>query len=162
MIEELQEQKLGDSIHHLRVLHNNPFIFASAIVAFFNSLGEKDRALLLGYLVLPITLHLPTRKFLVKARTSSNLRTMLKDRSRLHGLDERVALYREMTNTTLQYLTSTGGISVTRQLVVAVTVQQPMKGPAPEGVIKAARQLGNFFRPYDVPTVFRMLGVMSL
>jgi hypothetical protein len=29
-------------------------------------------------------------------------------------------------------------------------------------VIKAARRLGAFFQPYDVPTVFRMLGVMSL
>lgn len=162
MTEELQEQELGDPIHHLRVLHNNPFIFASAIVAFFDSLGEKDHALLLGYLVLPITLHIPTRKFLGKARTRSNLRTMLQDRSRLHGLDERVALYREMTNMTLQYLSSTGGISFNKQLVVAVTEHQLMNGPAPEGVNKAARQLGNFFRPYDVPSVFRMLGVMSL
>lgn len=162
MIEALQEQEMGDPIHHLRVLYNNPFIFSSAIVAFFDSLGEKERALLLGYLVLPMTLHFPSRKFLGNARISSSLRTMLQDRSRLHGIDERVARYREMTNTTLQYLLSTGGMSVSRQLVVVVAEHQPMDGPTPDGMIKAARQLGRFFRPYDVPTVFRMLGVMSL
>lgn len=160
MTEELQE--MGDPIHHLRVLHNNPFIFSSAIVAFFGSLGEKEQALLLGYLVLPITLHLPSRMYLGKARSTSSLRTMLQDRSRLHGLDERVARYREMSNATLQYQLSTGGISVNDQLVVTIAEQQSTDGPAPEGMIKAARQLGNFFSPYDVPTVFRMLGVMSL
>ena len=157
-----EPQEMGDPIHHLRVLHNNPFIFSSPIVAFFSSLGEKEQALLLGYLVLPITLHLPSRKYLGKVRSSSNLRTMLQDRCRLHGLDERVARYREMSNTTFQFLLSSGGISVSRQLVVTVNEHQPMDAPTPEGVIKAARQLGSFFRPYDVPTVFRMLGVMSL
>ncbi|OGS81659.1 MAG: hypothetical protein A2061_10005 [Gallionellales bacterium GWA2_59_43] len=155
-------QKMGDPIQHLRVLHNNPFIFSSAIAAFFGSLGEKEQALLLGYLVLPITLHLPSRKYLGKARANSSLRTMLQDRSRLYGLDERVGRYREMSNATLQYLLSIGGISVNELLVVTIAEQQPMDGPTPEGMIKAARQLGNFFSPYDVPTVFRMLGVMSL
>lgn len=155
-------KEMGDPLHHLRVLHNNPFIFSPAIVAFFSSLGEKERALLLGYLVLPITLHSPSRKYLGKARATSSLRTMLQDRSRLHGLDERVARYREMSNVTLQYLLSTGGITVSDQLVVTITKQQPVNGPSPDGMIKAASQLGAFFRPYDVPSIFRMLGVMSL
>jgi len=87
---------------------------------------------------------------------------MLKDRQHIYGLDERVALYREMTNTTIQYLLGTGGISVHSQVAVTVADHQILDGTAPVGVIKAASRLGIFFQPYDVPTVFRMLGVMSL
>lgn len=153
---------MSDSVHHLRVLHNNPFIFAPAFVAFFEALGEKDRSLLLGYLVLPMSLHQLSRKFLNKANSRSSIRTMLQDRGHIHGLDERVIRYREMSNTTIQYLLDTGGISVHSQIVVAVSDQQAVDGPSPEGVVKAARRLGAFFQPYDVPTVFRRLGVMSL
>ncbi len=153
---------MNDPIYHLRVLHNNPFIFASAFGAFFEALGAKERAFLLGYLVLPISLHQPARKFLQKATSRSSLRTMLQDRGRIYGLDQRVRCYREITNTTVQYLLDTENISVYGQLVVAVADQQTVNGPSPEGLIKAARRLGSFFSPYDVPTVFRMLGVMSL
>lgn len=87
---------------------------------------------------------------------------MLKDRTRIQGLNERVARYREMTSTTVQYLLGAGGVSVYGQLSVSVADRQAMDGPSPEGVVKAARRLGILFRPYDVPMVFRMLGVMSL
>lgn len=153
---------MSDPIHHLRVLHNNPFIFASAFFAFFEAIGDKERALLLGYLVLPMTLYPPSRKFLQNSNSRSNLRTMLHERARIHGLDERVARYREMTNTTIQHLQDTEGITVNGQLVVVVSGQKVVQSPSPEGVIKAARQLGVFFHPYDIPTIFRMLGVMSL
>ena len=156
------QQEMSDPIHQLHVLHNNPFIFAPAFGNFYKVLGEKENALLLGYLVLPITLHQPSRKFLNNANRRSSLRTMLKDRGNIYGLDERVALYREMTNTTIQYLLGTGSISVHSQVAVTVADNQTLNGPAPEGVIKAARRLGTLFEPYDVPTVFRMLGVMSL
>lgn len=153
---------MSSPIHHLQALHNNPFIFASAFVTFFDALDEKEGALLLGYLVLPITLHLPSRDFLQKESWNSSLRSMLKDRTRIHGLDERLARHREMTNTTVQYLLGAGALAVHGQLAVSVTNQRAIDGPSPEGVVKAARQLGKFFHPYDVPMIFRKLGVMSL
>lgn len=152
---------MTDQIRHLQVLHNNPFIFGSAFIEFFEALGTKEKALLLGYLVLPMILHQPSHKFLSKANSRSSLRTMLQDCSRIYGLNERVTQYRQMTRMTVQYLLGTGGISVHSHLDISVN-QQVVEGPSPAGVIKAARQLGTFFRPYDVPTVFRMLGVMSL
>lgn len=153
---------MSDPIHNLRILHNNPFIFSSALVAFFKELGEKERSFLLGYFVLPMTLHSSSHDFLCKATQRSSLRSMLKDQERIYGLDERVARYRWMTNTTVQYLLGTGGISMQSQLVVAVDEQQAADGPSPDGVVKAARRLGILFHPYDVPTIFRMLGVMAL
>lgn len=153
---------MSDPIHHLRMLHNNPFIFAPAFGTFFKNIGEKDRGLLLTYLLLPMVLYPPSHKFLHKANSRSSLRTMLQDRGRIHGLDERVARYRHVTNTTIQYLRESRSIMIDGQLVVAVATKPTIEGPSPEGMIKAARNLGVFFKPYDVPTVFRMLGVMSL
>lgn len=153
---------MSDPINHLRVLHNNPFIFKAAFVEFFKQLGEKERGFLLGYLVLPMALHPSSHKFLRNATSRSSLRTMLHDRNHLHGLDERVAMYRDMTNTTIQYLSDIGDISIHNQLNFTVVNQHSSGGPSPTGVVKAARRLGTFFHPYDVPTVFRMLGVMSL
>lgn len=153
---------MSDPIHHLKVLHNNPFIFASAFFAFFDTLGEKERALLLAYLVLPMTLYPPSRLFLKNARATSSIRSMMKERERIYGLDSRVARHREMTNTTIQYLLGAERMTIDGRLVVAVADQQPANGPSPEGVVKAARRLGILFQPYDVPTVFRLLGVMSL
>lgn len=152
---------MSDPIHHLRVLHNNPFIFAPVFSAFFEELGEKQNALLLGYLVLPMTLHQPSRAFLQNAKRNSSVRTMLRDRTRILGVGERVDRYRVMTNTTLQYLLDTGGISCDRQLSVLVA-SQATDGSSPEGVVKAARRLGSLFGPYDVTMVFRTLGVISL
>ena len=91
-------QEMSDPIHLLHVLHNNPFIFASAFGNFYKLLGEKEYSLLLGYVILPITLHQPSRKFLNKANCTSSLRTMLKERQNIYGLDERVVLYREIKN----------------------------------------------------------------
>lgn len=153
---------MSDPIQLLGVLHNNPFLFAPAFVSFFQALGEKERSFLLGYLVLPMTLHQPSRKFLRNANSRSSLRTMLQDREHVYGLDERVARYRESTNTTIQYLLGAGAISIQSDFAATVADPQEVDGPAPEGVIKAAGRLGRFFEPYDVPTVFRMLGVMSL
>lgn len=153
---------MRDPIHHLRVLHNNPFIFAPALAAFFEELGVKKRSFLLGYLVLPMTLHFPSRRFLQHANSRSSLRTMLQERARIHGLEERLARYREMTNTTFQYLLDGGVVSVDGQLSVLVYNVNATAGPSPDGVVRAARQLGRLLHPYDVSMVFRMLGVVAL
>lgn len=153
---------MSDPIHHLKVLHNNPFIFSSILLAFFNSLGNKERGLLLGYLVLPLALSMPSRVFLKRANSRSTIRSMMSDRSRIFGLEKRIKQYRWLTQTTFQYLLDSGFIAVHDQLNVSVCKEQLLGGPAPEGTIKAARRLGMLFQPYDVPTIYRMLGVMCL
>ncbi len=87
---------------------------------------------------------------------------MLKKRKLIYGLEERVARYRNMTNTTIQYLQDAGNIVFVDRLTISVVEQQPIETASPEGVVKAAQRLASLFRPYDIPTVFRQLGVMSL
>lgn len=153
---------MSDPLHHLRVLHNNSFIFAPAFTTFFQCLGEKERGFLLAYLVLPMTLYPPSRDFLQKAKSTSSIRTMLKKRKLIYGLEERIARYRNLTNTTIQYLQDAGNLVFGDRLTISVVEQQPIETASPEGVVKAAQRLAGLFRPYDIPTVFRQLGVMSL
>lgn len=153
---------MSDPLHHLRVLHNNPFIFASTFTNFFQSLGEKERGFLLAYLVLPMTLYPPSREFLQKSKSISSIRTMLKKQKIIYGIEERVTRYRNMTNTTIQYLQDARDIAFDDRLSVSVAEQQSVDTSSPEGVVKAAQRLALLFRPYDVSMVFRMLGVMSL
>jgi hypothetical protein len=155
-------QQMSNAIHHLQTLHNNPFIFAPALVAFFETLGNKEKSLLLGYLILPMTLHLPSREFLENSIRTSSIRTMLKDRARIYGLNERITQYREMVNITVQYLLNIGSLQLNEQLSVSIFDKKLMDSPSPKGIIKAASNLGKLFRPYEVPMIFRMLGVMSL
>lgn len=154
---------MNDPIHHLQVLHNNPFIFAPPLAAFFEELGEKKNALLLGYLVLPMSLYLPSRTFLRNSNRRSSLRSMLRDRTRIYGLEARIQRYRAMTNVTLQHLLGAGCIAFdSRLLSVSVIDRRAIHEPSPEGAVKAAGQLGYLFRPYEVTMVYRMLGVMQL
>ena len=92
----------------------------------------------------------------------SSIRTLLADRQRVHGLEERIQDLKEMNNKSLQYATDLEAVKIGPDLSIkpndpwsdAVIVEQ--------GAIKAAGRLGTLFSPYDVPTVYRMLGIQKL
>lgn len=153
---------MTSALDHLYELHINPFLFARAMLAFFESLGEKEQSILLAYLVLPIALDRENREFLSRAKGNSSLRTFASKPERLRALPERVEAYRENTNATLRYLISLKAIRLSdRQIVVDDSVQLP-DGTSPDGLVSAATTLGRFFRDYQVPAVYRMVGVMAL
>jgi hypothetical protein len=154
---------VNDPISHLNALANNPFIFATSMLDFYAKLGLKRHSLLLAYLVLPIALQGGRRKFLTNAKSTSNLRTMSGTNGVFNGLPELVEDYKAITNATLQYLISAGAIRIDDDAVVVV--ERALEGhdsPAPKGLEKATAALARFFIPYEVPMVFRMVGVFSL
>ena len=152
---------MNDPIEHLYTLHTNPFLFATTIHGFYECLALRKHSVLLAYLVLPIVLEQKNRDFLLKARSSSNLRTMLTHRDLLTGIPQRLEDYREVTVDTLKYLVSAHLLEVKGTDIV--------HGPtpltditAPLCTVAAARKLARFFDPFDVPTIYRLLGVMQL
>lgn len=150
------------AIEHLYVLHNNPFLFARAMAAFFESVGNKEHTLVLAYLVLPIILDEENRKVLGRARPNSNLRTFVAHEERLRSLPKRVEHYREITNSTLRYLFSLKVIETVDNTVQVVRKETIADQVTLDGLIKAAQVLGRFFKDYPVPAIYRMVGVMSL
>ena len=153
---------MSNAIQNFGVLHNNPFIFGPLFQPFFESLGEKPKGFLLSYLVLPLVLYPESRTFLVRARTTSSFRTLTGKREQIYGLDERIAEYRRMTNTTIQHAVDIGVLRVGENLSVDVVSKWPANPMCLPDQLKAASQLGRIFAPFDVPTIYRMIGVKKL
>lgn len=153
---------MTSAIDHIYELHTNPFIFSNAMLSFFEALGEKEHAVLLSYLVLPIALDGEARTFLKRANSTSNLRTFVSKVDRLRALPERVENYRACTNATLRYLFSLRAIQLSVDCIVVSRNATLPDEASPDGLVKAANTLGRFFKEYPVPAVYRMIGVMEL
>ena len=152
---------MSDPISHLYTLHTNPFLFATTLHGFYESLGPRQHSVLLAYLVLPIVLEQKNRDFLQKAKSNSNLRTMLTHRDLLTGIPQRLDDCREVTIDTLKYLVSAHLLEVEGSTVVLGS-SRPTDLTAPSGTVAAARKLAEFFKPFDIPTIYRLVGVMQL
>ena len=153
---------MSNAIQSLGALHNNPFIFAPLFSPFYKSLGEKPKSFLLSYLVLPLVLYPKSRTFLVGARSTSSLRTLMSNKERIYGLDERIAEYRGLTNTSLQHAVDMGVLQISEILSVDVVSDRNVDPMCSSDQLKAARRLGLLFAPFDVPTVYRMIGVKKI
>ena len=153
---------VGDIIQHLQTLHNNPFIFAQPMANFYAALSPKEGSLLLAYLVLPIVLQEAARQVLKRNSGRTTLRSFLLERDRIFGLESRVQALREMTNITVQYLTGANILAIESNLTVIRTKSSDLEDISPPDVAASAKKLGKIFAPYDVPTIYRMLGVMKL
>jgi len=153
---------MSNAIQSFGVLHNNPFIFGPLFPPFYESLGKKPKSILLSYLILPLVLYPESNTFLVNAKSTSSVRTMVKKRDRLYGLDERIAEFRKLTNTSVQYAIDIGVLELADDLTVYVNSSWSADPLCPADALKAANRLGILFAPFDIPTIYRMLGVKRL
>jgi len=152
---------MSNPIDHLYTLHTNPFLFAATLHAFYESLGPQKHSMLLSYLVLPIVLEQKNRDFLRKARSNSNLRTMQARRELLTAIPQRLEDYRQVTIDTMKYLISAHLLEV-NGTTISVGPNQLTDQTSPPGAVLAARLLATFFKPFDITTIYRLLGVMQL
>jgi len=156
---------MSNAIQSLGVLHNNPFLFAPLFSPFYKSTGEKPKSVLLAYLVLPFVLYPESHTFLVRATKRSSIRTLMGkrgERERIYGLDERIAEYRGLTNTSFQHAVDMGVLQISEILSVDVVSDWNVDPMCSSDQLKAARRLGLLFAPFDVPTVYRMIGVKKI
>lgn len=162
LLGKLKRSDVIDPIFHLNTLHNNPFIFSSALFAFYESLDQKNHSILLSYLVLPLALHKESRKFLCNAKANSNLTTMISNKKFVHGLAERVDDFKDLTNLTIQYLVGAQVLSIRGSQILINKDGSMLDITSPDGLVKAARRFAFFCNAYEVPMIYRMLGVFAL
>ena len=153
---------MSNAIQSLGALHNNPFIFAPLFPTFYKSLGEMPKSVLLAYLILPLVLYPQSHNFLVRATKRSSLRTLMSKRGRIYGLDERIAEYRRLTNLSLQYAVDIGVLQIGENLSVDVVSDWMPDLLCSSDQLNAASKLGTLLAPFDVPTVYSMIGVKKL
>lgn len=153
---------MSNAIRNFGTLYNNPFIFGPVFCKFYQSLGQKPKSILLSYLVLPLTLHPQSRKFLVNANRSSSVRTLVAERERIYGIESRIRHYQDFTTVSLQYAVDRGWIRMEGDSILIDKESDPSDSICPQDVQRAASRLGMLFAPFDVPTAFRMLGIRKL
>ena len=154
---------MSKSIKHLGILYNNPFVLGHVLYSFYKELGDKDRSILLSYLVFPLSLYPASQKYLTqKSNPKSCLRILAKEHTRLFGLEDRIREYRNITNVTLQHGIDLGVVDIKSQHTVEILSNWPKGFVSPPNASKAAQRLGEFMSKHDVPTSYRMLGVKSL
>lgn len=142
--------------NHLVSLYNNPFVYSPVFTTFFSEMPSKKHGMLLAPLVLPLVLYPDSKLFLTNATKASSLRTFLEEKTRIAGVNQRIVDYQRVGNLSLQYLYDRQKITITKD--VGVEVVENVK-PVLLDLTKPATMLAYFFAPYEVPVVFRMLGV---
>jgi hypothetical protein len=152
---------MSKAIQSFATIYNNPFIFVPLFAEFYASLGPQPKSVLASYVVLPLCLHPETRKFFTNAKKTSTLHTFTRERSRLYGLPERVARYRTLTNTTLQHGFNLEELQLGADLSIHAQVPRACDF-CPAESAKAARNLGKIVAPFDMITLYRVLGIKSL
>lgn len=153
---------MSTAIESYAALHYNPFLLAPLIESFYKNLTARPNDILLAYLVLPLTLHSSSRTFLKKARSTSSLRTLCSDKTRLHGLPDRVQDYRLLTQHCLQLSIDTGGIIKDDDNSIKFLKISLDLSVCPIDTVNAAESLGRIFGDYEIAAIYRYLGVKKL
>lgn len=158
---------MSKSIKHLNTLYNNPFVLGHVLYSFYAGLNEKtdgnvSKSILFAYLVFPLTLYPASQKYLKNSKRRSRLQILQGKHECLFGLSERIQNYKEITNLTIQHSCDISVFSVDSSLRVIVKSDWPKQFVAPPNASQAAKKLANLFHGYDVPSVYRALGVTEL
>jgi|SRR5665648_124404 len=151
--------KIADSIYQI---HNNPFVLTPLFVEFFRHIQPKPKNILFAYLVLPLVLHEDSKKWLFRAKTTSSIHTFSNKTENMFGLQERIRLYKDLTNQCIQYAIDNQMIKISGNLIVEVlTTENKTVGNLKES-LKASSNLHKIFKDLDVVAIYRLLGVKEL
>lgn len=148
-------------VQHLYTLQRSPFALAPVIHQFYDGSAPRERDLLLSYLILPMVLYPAMQKYLLAAKSTSSLRTLCKEQSRLVGLVHNTARFKPLTHAALLVLKAERNIEITDALAVK-SVGDVRHVNAVEKHLGAARRLSMIFSDADVVSIYRMLGFKSL
>jgi hypothetical protein len=150
------------SIDHIFRLYNNPFLLSPLLVTFYkNFSGPRKRNILLAYIVLPLVLNEESLETLSKSNKRSTLRTF-RQRNNLAGIEERINEFRDLTNSTLQYLVDTDVITIEDDLSIFVRKPDVKFNSALDKYNKATRNLAKLFNTIQIVSIYKHLGIRSL
>lgn len=150
-------------VEYLYTLYNNIFAYTPILHSFYEEYIGQDRDILLSYLILPLVLNETSRNKLVKLTARSSLFTFCKYEECIIGLPERIKQYKAVTNDCIQYGVDSGLFTVSDSLHIEVSeLEKTKKFIVDSDKIKAAKKIAMILKSYDIPTIYRNLGVAEL
>ena len=153
-------------IENLYTLYNNVFEHIPIIYAFYNEYNGIDNDILLSYLILPLVLNEASRKKLLHSNSRSSIFTFCKDSGTFSGLSDMVKLYESITNDCIQYGIDNLVFSITEEMKVIINKETDTESFGllnnQNDKIRAAEKFAALIKCYDIPTIYRNLGVVEL
>ena len=150
-------------IEYLYTLYNNIFAYTPILHSFYQEYIGQDRDILLSYLILPLVLNETSRNKLVNLKTRSSLFTFCKYEDCIIGLPERIKQYKAVTNDCIQYGVDRGLFTVSDSLHIEVSkLENSENFIVDNDKIKASKKIAMILKSFDIPTIYRNLGVAEL
>lgn len=150
-------------IEYLYTLYNNIFAYTPLLHSFYEEYIGQDKDVLLSYLILPLVLNETSRNKLVKLTARSSLFTFCKYEECIIGLPERIKQYKAVTNDCIQYGVDRGLFTVSDSLHIEVSkLENSENFIVDNDKIKAAKKIAMILKSFDIPTIYRNLGVAEL
>lgn len=150
-------------IEYLYTLYNNIFAYTPLLHSFYEEYIGQDKDVLLSYLILPLALNETSRNKLVKLTARSSLFTFCKYEECIIGLPERIKQYKAVTNDCIQYGVDRGLFTVSDSLHIEVSkLENSENFIVDNDKIKAAKKIAMILKSFDIPTIYRNLGVAEL
>lgn len=150
-------------IEYLYTLYNNIFAYTPLLHSFYEEYIGQHKDILLSYLILPLVLNETSRNKLVKLTARSSLFTFCKYEECIIGLPERIKQYKAVTNDCIQYGVDRGLFTVSDSLHIEVSkLENSENFIVNNDKIKAAKKIAMILKSFDIPTIYRNLGVAEL
>lgn len=150
-------------IEYLYTLYNNIFAYTPLLHSFYEEYIGQDKDILLSYLILPLVLNETSRNKLVKLTVRSSLFTFCKYEECIIGLPERIKQYKAVTNDCIQYGVDSGLFTVSDSLHIEVSkLENSENFIVDNDKIKASKKIAMILKSFDIPTIYRNLGVAEL
>lgn len=160
----MEKIALSRNLDNIYTLINNPFKLSSILIEFYLEYkNHHPKDILLSYLILPLVLNEESKQKLIKMKTTSSIRSLVKNKVAVAGLPERIEEYYEITNRCMEYAFSSEYLVLQDDLCVRSTGRSPSANDNDLGdEKKAAKNLVKIFKEYDTVAIYRLLGVKRL
>ena len=150
-------------VEYLYTLYNNIFAYTPILHSFYQEYIGQDRDILLSYLILPLVLNETSRNKLVNLTTRSSLFSFCKYEDCIIGLPERIKQYKAVTNDCIQYGVDSGLFTISDSLHIEVSkLENSENFIVDNDKIKASKKIAMILKSFDIPTIYRNLGVAEL
>ncbi|EKA7406946.1 hypothetical protein QUO13_003995 [Vibrio parahaemolyticus] len=153
---------MATAIVHIENLHNNAYVLAPIIEAFFESTEKREKDILLSYLVLPLIIHVESNEKIKKSNKRSTIYTIFSDAAIIYGINERVESFKNITNKCLLLSSLEKSIKIEDDMSVRFIERKVDFTFCDPEQLKSAKKLAKLFNSHDIVEIYRKLGITKL
>lgn len=154
---------MSKAIDNIYLVINNPIVLKDIIIEFYKCYKNRERDILIAYLILPLVLNEDSRRKLKNLNKKSNLISLTRDADSIVGLEFLIEEYKEITNKCIQLALSEGYLQLDSDYSLKfVENADYVSQNVQKEELRAIKRLSMLIEPYEIVEVYRMLGVKTI